>query len=210
MQIIRKTSCYRSRIQRQCKMRNLDVCETRTRNETSAIHLGIQDETLDAEGKKFRKKARCCLRRDRQQAYINYDPTNVYAPVASHDSIRMLQAITAAQKLIIEGADISNAYLYRDLNVAIIMEQPTDCSKCEAMPGHLCKLNKSLYGTKQAGEIWRLLLDRSLKRHGFTNSKYDELIYFFNQRKDFIILAIVEKDLAFASNSNQLLNRLKS
>ena len=90
------------------------------------------------------------------------------------------------------------------------MEQPTDSSECEAMPGHFFKLNKSLYGTKQAVEIWVSLLDRSLKKHGFTNSKYDERIYFCNQGKDFIIFAIVADDLAFASNSNQLLNSLKS
>ncbi len=165
---------------------------------------------LDAEGKKFMEKSRCCLRGDRQQAFVDYEPTNIYAPVASHDSIRMLLAIAAAQNLTLEGADISNAYLYSDLDISILMEQPTDSTKRHAMPGHTCKLNKSLYGTKQAGEIWGSLLDKSLKSLGFANSNYDDRIYLYNAGTDFVITAIVVGDLVFASNSNKLLQKLKT
>ncbi len=56
----------------------------------------------------------------------------------------MLLAIAAAQNLMLEGADISNAYLYGDLGIPILMEQPTDSTKRHTMPGHVCKLNKSL------------------------------------------------------------------
>ncbi len=51
---------------------------------------------LDAEGRKFMEKARCCSHGGRQQAYVDYDPNNIYAPVASHDSIRILLSIAAA------------------------------------------------------------------------------------------------------------------
>ena len=156
----------------------------------------LKIKPLDSEGKKFKEKAPCCLRGDRQQAYVDYDPTNVHAPIASNGSIRMVLAIAAAQNLILEGPDITNAYLYGDIDVHIIMGQPTDSRKCEAMSGHFWKLDKSLYDTKQAGEIWGSLLDRSLKRHRFTNSKYGERINFFKQGEDFIILAIVADDLA--------------
>ncbi len=54
--------------------------------------------------------------------YIDYDPRNLYGPVASHDSIRMLISLSAAAGSFLEGADVSNAYLYGDLNVPIIME----------------------------------------------------------------------------------------
>ncbi len=109
---------------------------------------------LDAEAKKFMEKFRCCLRDDRQQAYVDYDPTELCAPVASHNSIRMLLAIVAAQTLMLEGGDINNAYLYGDLDIHLIMEERTDSTEHHAMPGNVCKLNRSLYCTKQAGEIW--------------------------------------------------------
>ncbi len=113
----------------------------------------FKTKTLDAEGTKFMAKARCCLRGDRQQAYVDYDSTNIYVFVASHHSFRMLLEIAAAQNLMLDGVDISNAYLYGDLDIPILMEKPTDSKKRRAMPGHVCKLNKSLYGTKKAGEI---------------------------------------------------------
>jgi len=99
------------------------------------------------------EKARCCLRGDRQLAYVDYDPTNIYAPVASHDSIRMLIALAAGEDAYLEGADVSNAYLYGDLKVPIIMAQPTNSSQTPDKPGYACKLLKSIYGAKQAGQI---------------------------------------------------------
>ena len=118
---------------------------------------------LDAEGKKFLEKARCCLRGDRQQEYVDFDPNALYAPVASHESIRMLLACAAAEpETTIEGADIDNAYLYGSLDVPIIMQQPTNSSQKPAMEGYVCELVKSLYGTRQAGEIWDRVLTRPL------------------------------------------------
>ncbi len=82
----------------------------------------------DAEGKEFIEKARCCVRGNRQLAYVDYDTSNIYAPVASHDSIRMLFALVASEESYLEGADLSNTYLYGDHNSPILMEQPTNSS----------------------------------------------------------------------------------
>ena len=79
---------------------------------------------LDKDGKTFLHKARCVIRGDKQKAYIDYDPHNVYAPVACHEAIRILLAYSAAKNLLIEGADISNAYLYGKLDIPIVMMQP--------------------------------------------------------------------------------------
>lgn len=72
---------------------------------------------LDAVGNQFLEKARCFLRGDRQIAYEDFDPNSLYAPVASHDAIRFLIAVSAAENVALEGADISNAYLFGDLDV---------------------------------------------------------------------------------------------
>ena len=67
------------------------------------------------------RKARCYVRSDRQLAYVDYDPSNIYAPVALHDSICMLIAVDASQDLSLKGADMSNAYLYGEQDVLIVM-----------------------------------------------------------------------------------------
>ena len=105
----------------------------------------FKQKPLDAEDKKFIGKARCCLRGDRQMIYLDYDSMNVYALVASYDSIRMLISLSAAVGLFLEGAGVRNAYLYGDLDIPIIMEQPTDSSQIQAKPDYACMLHKSLY-----------------------------------------------------------------
>lgn len=41
-------------------------------------------------------------------ADVDYDATNVYVPVTSHDVIRILAAIAVSEKLHLEGTDVSN------------------------------------------------------------------------------------------------------
>ncbi len=110
----------------------------------------FKQKPLDAEDKKFIGKARCCLRGDLQIIYLDYGSMNVNAPVASYDSISLLISLSAAPKLFLEGAGVSNSYLYGDLDIPIIMKQPMDSSQIQAKPGHACILHKSLYGTKKA------------------------------------------------------------
>ena len=133
---------------------------------------------LDTQGKTFLENARCCMRGDRQLAYVDYDPTNFFASVASHDSIRILLSIAASENIVLREVDVSNSYLYGDMDFPIIMQQPTESSQREAKPGYACKLKKSIYGTKQAGEIWGSLLEKSLTNWGFKPSKFDRSIYF--------------------------------
>ena len=95
----------------------------------------FQLKPLDVEGLKLLEKARCCLCGNKQTPEIDFDPHTTYAPVASHEALRILLAIAAAHGLIVEGGDIGNAYLYGDIDVNIYMEQPTDSSGRQEFPG---------------------------------------------------------------------------
>ncbi len=105
-------------------------------------------------GQNFTAKAECCLGGDRQLAYVDYYPFNVYAPLASHDSICLLPSMASNHDLLLEGADISNACLYGDLNVPLFIEHPTKSTQREQIHSHVHRLNNSLYRSTQAGEIW--------------------------------------------------------
>ena len=75
----------------------------------------------------------------------SYDSSNFYAPVASHDSIRLILSIAASEYVIIEGADESSANIYGDVDIPMVMQQPTDSSSREAKAGYVCQLKKSIY-----------------------------------------------------------------
>lgn len=156
----------------------------------------FKQKQLDVIDKHFMEKGRRCLRGDRKLIYVDYDPSSTYEPVASHDAIRMLITIAAEDNLILDGADVSNACLYGDIDIPIIMEQPTNSRQVPAAPGHVCKLLKSMYGTKQAGEIWGSLLDKTLISWGFKNAELNSRIYMYQHNNEYDLIVIVVGDLA--------------
>lgn len=158
-------------------------------------------KAINKEGTSFLHKARCCVRGDLQDPRFDYDPEGLYAPVAPNEAIRMTIAMAAADWLFVEGGDVSNAYLYGDIDIPIIIEQPTNFSGIPEMPGRVCHLQKSMYGIRQVGEIWGPLLVQTIITSGFRQSKVDVRVIFKNVGNDFIILVIVVDDRKFSSLS---------
>ena len=72
--------------------------------------------------------------------------------------------------LTISTADISGTFLYADLEEDIYIKLPD---------GRIAKLNKSIYGLRQAARNWfKLLSDTAWKKTNLKESKHDECIVF--------------------------------
>jgi hypothetical protein len=101
-----------------------------------------------------RYKARLVARGYTQVYGQDYFET--YAPVARLTSIRTLLAVAARYKLHVHQIDVKTAFLYRDLDEEIYIEQP---------PGYIVnqelvyRLKKSLYRLKQAPRVWYKVID---------------------------------------------------
>lgn len=65
----------------------------------------------------------------------------------------MFLAKLAAQSLLIEGADVDNAYQYVNMDKLVIMRQATDCSGIINQPGKVCIVLRLIYGARQVGKI---------------------------------------------------------
>ena len=79
-------------------------------------------------------------------ANIDFDPSRLYAPVASHEAVRMIFAYAASHGLIVAGGDVANSYLYGKLDCVVHIEQTTKSTGTEEQPGIVCLLLKSIYG----------------------------------------------------------------
>jgi hypothetical protein len=129
------------------------------------------------------------------------DYVDTYAPVARIPSIRIIIALTAYYDWELHHMDVKSAYLNGDLGEEIYIHQPEGYAVSGENGEQLVwKLNKSLYGLKQAGRTWHIKIDIALKTRGFTTLAADQCIYVRRKSQNVIIIALYVDDLLIASN----------
>ena len=87
-------------------------------------------------------------------------------------SFRATVALSRLLGLTITQIDISNAFLHGELEEEIYMTHPPGYEDT-AEPGTCLRLNKGLYGLKQAGRIWNIRFITVLKEMGFQQLESD-------------------------------------
>jgi hypothetical protein len=132
------------------------------------------------------------------------DFTEVFAPTARQSSIRLILAISAIEDLHLRTVDISHAFINGELEEEIYMKQPEGFQ--EHGPDYVCKLNRSLYGLKQASRVWNKKLHGTLISMGFKRLESDRSIYLYVRGDVRIIMPVVVDDMTLASKSPEALD----
>ena len=125
--------------------------------------MGLQNKT-DMDGKVSTSKARLVAKGFTQRQGIDYEET--FSPVAMVKSIRILLAIAAYYDYEIWQMDVKTAFLNGNLQEEVYMTQPDGFTSEDGTK--VCKLNRSIYGLKQASRSWNLRFDETIKEFGFT------------------------------------------
>ena len=103
--------------------------------------------------------------------------------------------------------DVKTAFLYSPIKETVYLKRPPGLSP-NIMPP-VVKLNKCLYGLRQAAHEWRNLLDMSLKALGFSQFKTDACIYkitkSINNLPQTLILGVFVDDILCLSTSMDLI-----
>ena len=120
-------------------------------------------------------KARLMAKGYTQVQGIDYEET--FSLVVRYESIRYLLTHAALQDWEIEAMDVKLAYLHRVLEEEIYMEQ-LEGFVAKGEEDKVCRLVHSLYGSKQAGQVWNRTIAHTIKRKlGFNTIHSDVGVY---------------------------------
>ncbi len=139
------------------------------------------------DGSLNKHKARLCAHGGQQTWGLDYWET--YAPVVTWASVRLLLIVAKIHGLKLKSIDFVLAFPQAELDVDVYMELPAGVNPVDVSDKnrrrYVLKLNKSLYGLKQAGYNWFKKLCEGLIARDFIQSQVDKCVFF---RKDCIIL----------------------
>ncbi|KAM2086334.1 hypothetical protein ACFX1R_023876 [Malus domestica] len=161
---------------------------------------------IGPEGNVETYKARLVAKGYRQREWIDYEET--FSPIAMIKSILILLAIDAYHDYEIWQMDVKTAFLNGYLEEKLYMTQPEGfMSKSERTK--VCKLQRSIYGLKQASRSWNIRFDTKIKTFGFTQNEDDNCVYQKVVGDAVVFLVLYVNDILLFGNDTAVLSSVK-
>ncbi|KAK8667494.1 hypothetical protein V6N13_007643 [Hibiscus sabdariffa] len=152
-------------------------------------------------------KGRLVAKGFRQIHGVDYDET--FSPVAMFKSIRILLAVAAFHDYEIWQMDVKTAFLNGKLEEDVYMTQPEGFVTPENAR-KVCKLQRSIYGLKQASRSWNLRFNEAIQEFGFIRNEDEPCVYkkFSGSIVSFLILYV--DDILIIGNDIPTLQSIKT
>src|ERR1700731_4812939 len=123
-------------------------------------------------------------------------------------SIRVLLALAAQHNWEIDQIDIVSAYLNADLKDEVYMEAPSGVLD-DGEQGKVCRLQKGLYGLKQAGRRWYERMARTFTHLGFNISKLDQSVFIRTKTDETVHVSVSTNDMIIMGNTRSTVDGVK-
>lgn len=154
-----------------------------------------------------RYEARLVAKGFTQREGIDYKET--FAHVAKLTTVRCLLVVAAVQSWPLHQMNVQNAFLHGDLMEEVYMQMPLGL--CRPGEQHLlCRLNKSLYGLKQASRSWFKKFSTAFQHDGFRQSKAEYSLFTKTFGNSFIVVLIYVDDMIITENDDVAIADLKN
>lgn len=141
-----------------------------------------------------------------QQPGVDYPVNGTFAPVFQFETFRGILAKSAIENWKLRQFDIVGAYLHGHLKEIIYMKQPPGY---DDGTGRVCILKRSLYGLKQAGNVWNRELNSALSKIEFKQLKSDYCCYIWRRKEGLTVMVVWVDDILSASTDDDLNNQLE-
>ncbi|KAL0424094.1 UNVERIFIED_CONTAM: Retrovirus-related Pol polyprotein from transposon RE1 [Sesamum radiatum] len=159
---------------------------------------------LKADGNVDRYKARLVAKGYNQIEGIDY--TDSFSSVAKVVTVRLFLTIATSHGWPIHQLDVNNAFLHGYLDEDLYMLPPEGYS---VEPGMVCKLERSLYGLKQASRQWNVEFTTKLQEFGFMQSSHDYCLFVKTTDSGLLALLVYVDDILLTGSSLEEIQAVK-
>jgi transposase InsO family protein len=197
--------------------RRVPIAEAEREGRTPIGCKWIYKLKLTATGEVERYKARLVARGFTQQRGVDYHAT--FAPTLLYKTFRVLLSLVAVLDWETNQLDVETAFLYGEMQDTVYMQLPPGlqlegggAAAADGEPSarggggratECVRLQKALYGTKQASAVWHAALDRTLRALGFRPLTADPCVYVRATASGECILLGVFVDDLFVAHGRQ-------
>lgn len=161
-----------------------------------------------SDGSVERYKARLVAQGFTQQEGVDFLDT--FSPIAKLVSVKLMLVVSAVKGYHLPHLDINNAFLYGELEESIYMKIPKGLEIQGEHQNLVCKLNKSLYGLRQASRQWFLKFTSVLTGFGLTQSMADPSYFHMSKDGSYFGIIIYVDDILLESSDPLLLQNFKA
>jgi histone deacetylase 1/2 len=147
----------------------------------------------------YKWKARLTVHGGKQTKGVNYWDT--YAPLVQWSTTRLFLTMGVLRGWHCRQLDFVLAYTQADVECEIYMEIPRGFTVDGNPKDYALRLEKNLYGLKQAGRVWNQHLTRQLLALGFTQSEIDPCVFY---RGTCVLLIYCDDTLMMGPSAEEL------
>ena len=160
----------------------------------------------NSDGSINKYKARLVAKGYVQQQGIDFD--EVFAPVARLETIRLLIGVAATNGWQVHHLDVKTAFLHGELKEIVYVTQP-EGFEVKGSEIKVYKLNKALYGLRQAPRAWNNKLNRILLEFGFEKCSKEHSVYRKTVGQSILVVAVYVDDLFVCGAREKIIGDFK-